>query len=81
MEYCKFIDGLPRVVNIIIAIFGPLSILHVIYAIINDVSKNNMIALILDLVSFIAGLFIYWILDIVWIICKHKVFTFADLIK
>lgn len=79
MEYCKFIDGLPRIANILFAIFLP--ILHVIYAIIYDVSKNNMVALILDLVSFIAGAFIYWILDIIWIVMKHKVFSFADLIK
>jgi hypothetical protein len=78
MEYCKALDGLPRIANILFAIFLP--ILHVIYAIIYDVSKNNMVALILDILSFVLGVFVYWILDIVWIIAKHKVFSFADLI-
>lgn len=78
MEYCKFIDSLPRVANILFAIFLP--ILHVIYAIIYDVSKNNMLALVLDLISFLAAGVIYWIFDIIWIVTKHKVFSFADLV-
>lgn len=78
MEYCKFIDSLPRIASILFAIFLP--ILHVIYAIIYDVSRSNTIALVLDLLSFVFGGVIYWILDIIWIVTKHKVFSFADLI-
>lgn len=78
MEYCKFIDSLPRIANILFAIFLP--ILHVIYAIIYDVSRSNTIALVLDLLSFVFGGVIYWVLDIIWIVTKHKVFSFADLI-
>lgn len=41
MEYCKALDGLPRIANILFAIFLP--ILHVIYAIIYDVDRKSVV--------------------------------------
>ncbi len=79
MEYCQALDGLPRIVHILFAIFLP--ILHLIYAVIYDVSNNNMVALILDLVSFIAGGIVYWILNLIFVLLKNQVFSFSYYIK
>ena len=79
MEYCKALDGLPRIVNILFAIFLP--ILHVIYAIIADVTNKNTIALVLDILTFVLGGVIYWVMDIVWVITKHQVFAWSYLVK
>lgn len=79
MGYCKALDGLPRIVNILFAIFLP--ILHVIYAIIYDVTNTNWIALVLDILSFACFGIVYWVFDLIWIIGKHKVFSFADLLN
>ncbi len=77
MEYNNWIDGLPRIANLLFAIFLP--ILHVIYAVIQDVDRNNTIAIVLDVLSFVFGVLVYWILDIVWVITRQKVFSWSDL--
>lgn len=79
MEYCQALDGLPRIVHILFALFLP--ILHLIYAVIYDVSNNNMVALILDLVSFLAGGLVYWILNLIFVFLKNQVFSFSYYIK
>ena len=79
MHCCQALDGLPRIVHILFALFLP--ILHLIYAVIYDVSNNNMVALILDLVSFIAGGVVYWILNLIFVLLKNQVFSFSYYIK
>ena len=79
MEFNRAIDGLPRIVNILFSIFLP--IIHVIYAVIKDVTDNNTIAVVLDIISFVFGLIVYWVLNLIWVLTKEKIFTWAEFVQ
>ena len=68
MEFIKAMDGLPKIVKILLAIFLP--IIYTIYMIVRDVTKykNNYLPLILDIVfGTILGV-VNWLLNIVYIL-------------
>jgi hypothetical protein len=72
MGYIKFIDGLPRIVKILIVIF--VDVLVLIYRIIKDALAGRIVAIILDI--FLG--FIAWIMDIIDIIFKNRFFSWGD---
>lgn len=79
MEFCTAVDKFPYVANVLLAIFFP--IIHLIYAIIFDVSKNNMVAVVLDILSFAFFGVIFYVLNLVYVIAYKKVFAFSYLVK
>jgi hypothetical protein len=72
MGYIKFIDGLPRIVKILIVIF--LDVLVLVYRIIKDAMAGHIVAIILDI--FLGG--IAWVMDIIDIIFKNRFFSWGD---
>lgn len=75
MSYCNWMDKLPNVAKILIAIFPP--ILYVIYRIIKDC--KNITLLLLDILLGIAPVpFVFWIMNLIYVISKGTVFSFAE---
>jgi hypothetical protein len=72
MGYVKFIDGLPRIVKILIVIF--VDVLILIYRIIKDALAGHIVAVILDI--FLG--WIAWVMDIIDIIFKNRFFSWGD---
>lgn len=79
MEFCNAVDKFPYVANVLLAVFFP--IIHFIYAVIFDVTKNNMVALILDILSFFCLGIVFYILNLVYVIAYKKVFAFSYILK
>ena len=75
MEYCKFIDGLPRIVKILIAIF--LNVLFLIYRIIADALYNKSGLLLWDILLGLVIPVVFWIMNLISIITTDKVFSFS----
>lgn len=78
MEFVNSIARLPSVVNILLAIFVP--VIHLVCAVILDVTENNMTSLILDLVVFLCGGIVYWVLNLVYVISGKGFFRFASML-
>ena len=69
-EYVKFIDGLPFIIKLILALPGLDGIIYGIYRI----AKGYIIA---GLIWIFVGTFIAWIIDIYTLLTKGKVTFFA----
>jgi len=82
MEFNKALDGLPKIVKILIAIFLP--IITWIYRLINDIAGGvKTIPLVLDILSwlfFIPGI-VSWVMDIIDSITANRFFLWEDWIK
>ena len=78
MAYNNALDGLPRILKILIAIF--LSVLYTVYMVIRDImGKKPILVVVLDvLFGTILG-FVNWILNIVFIIKDDKVVDYSEL--
>jgi hypothetical protein len=77
MEFNKAIDSLPQIVKILIAIFLP--IIYIIYRIIADVTANANNLIIWDILLGIFPLpFVFWIMNLIYIITKNQAFSFAE---
>jgi hypothetical protein len=81
MEFCNWMDKLPKIVKILFAIFLP--ILYIIYRLVKDIVGNaNAVIIVLDILLGIAPVpFVFWILNLIWIISKDQVFDFAIWVK
>lgn len=75
MEYCKFIDGLPRIAKILIAIF--LNVLFLIYRIIADVLANKSGLLLWDILFGFVISVVFWVMNLISIITTGEVFSFS----
>ena len=78
MAYNNALDGLPRILKILIAIF--LSVLYTVYMVIRDImGKKPILVVVLDvLFGTILG-FVNWIINIVFIIKDDKVVDYSEL--
>jgi hypothetical protein len=83
MEFIKWMDNLPQVAKIVIAIIPFCDLLWLVYRIIKDVTGSKMVALILDIVGLFVGIggFICWIMDIIDTITQNRPFNWGDWIK
>jgi len=72
MAYVKFIDGLPRLVKVLIVIF--VDVLILVYRIIKDALAGRIVAVILDI--FLG--WVAWIMDIIDILFKNRFFSWGD---
>ncbi len=79
MDFNKAMDGLPRIVKVLIAIF--LDIIYVIYRIVADVTDKRIDLLFLDIIFGIILCPVFWILNIVYIVIYGNVFSFGEWIK
>ena len=75
-DLIKTIEGLPKIVKIILAI-PALDVVWAVYRIIKGIAYKNYVTLIAGILWIFPGIFLGWILDIVAILLKGNVF-FSD---
>ena len=78
MAYCKWIEGLPKAAKIVLAIIPPTSVLFLVYRILADVFAKKWGLLVWDGVFGIILGIVFYIFDIISIIKKNEIFTFAE---
>jgi hypothetical protein len=82
MQFNKAIDELPLLIKIIFAIIPVLSLVFVIYRIIADVTAKRTDLTILDILLGICPLpFVYWILNLIYLVIKGNIFSFGEWVK
>ena len=78
MAYNNALDGLPRILKILIAIF--LSVLYTVYMVIRDImGKKPILVVVLDVLFGTILSFVNWIINIVFIIKDDKVVDYSEL--
>lgn len=68
----KTIDNLPKLIKLILAI-PALDIIWTLYRICRSLDKNNMVGVILGIVLLFVGIPFMWLIDILCILFKDKV--------
>lgn len=71
-ELIKSLDELPLVVKVIFCI-PSLDIIWSIYKICKSIEKNNVVGIILGILTIIPGAFFIWIIDLVTVLTNEKV--------
>lgn len=68
----KWIDDLPKIVKIILAL-PFLDVIWTIYRLCKSLAKNNMIGVVLAIVLLFVGIPFLWLVDIITIVMNDKV--------
>ena len=68
----KTMDNLPKLIKLILAI-PALDIIWMLYRICRSLDKNNMVGVILGIVLVFVGMPFMWLIDILCILFKNKV--------
>ena len=74
-KYIAWMDGRSRLVKILLCIWI-LDITWAVYRIGKSVVEKNTLHLVLAIIWILAAATVGWILDIIWIILKNKIFWF-----
>ncbi len=68
----KTMDSLPKLIKLILAI-PALDIIWMLYRVCRSLDKNNMVGVILGIVLIFVGIPFMWLIDILCILFKDKV--------
>lgn len=68
----KFMDGLPKIVKVILALPG-LDFIWNVYRLVKSLKKGNILGIVLGILLLFVGWAIMWIVDIVTLILNNKV--------
>ncbi len=76
-EFIDQVNGLPLIIKLIFCI-PCLEIFYGVCRIINGVVKNNVLWIVLGVLTVIPGAFFMWILDLVWVLLHNHAFLLGD---
>lgn len=76
-DFLKQVDSWPLIVKVLLCI--PLvEIFYGICRIINGVVKNDVLWIVLAILTIFPGAFFMWILDLVWVLLKGHAFLLGE---
>ena len=76
-DFVKAVDGLPLLAKVILCI-PVLEIFYGICRVVNGVVKNDVVWIVLAVLTIIPGAFFMWILDLVWVLWKGHAILLGD---
>ncbi len=76
-DFISQVNGLPLILKIILCI-PVLEIFYGICRVINGAAKNDVLWILLGVLTIIPGAFFMWVLDLVWVIVKGHAFLLGD---
>lgn len=75
--HLTIVDGLPLLAKVILCI-PVLEIFYGICRVVNGVVKNDVVWIVLAVLTIIPGAFFMWILDLVWVLWKGHAILLGD---
>ena len=76
--YVKFLDELPLIVKIILALPGLDGFFWGLYRLIKGIQKNNLVTIIVGIIWIFGGIVLLWIIDLYTLVTSNKVTFLAD---
>ncbi|MCD8040144.1 MAG: hypothetical protein LUF82_01360 [Clostridia bacterium] len=76
-DIIKSVNGLPLVIKLLLCI-PCVEIIYGVCRIINGVSKNDVLWIILGVLTIIPGAFFMWIIDLGWVLTKGHAFLLGE---
>lgn len=77
-EFIKFLDDLPLIVKIILALPGIDGLVWGLYRLFKGILKNNIVSIIAGIVWIFGGIVLLWVIDLYTLVTSNKVSVFAD---
>lgn len=77
-EFVKFLDDLPLIVKIILALPGIDGLVWGLYRLFKGILKNNIVTIIAGIVWIFGGIVLLWIVDLYTLVTSNKVSVLAD---
>lgn len=76
-EFLKTVDGLPTIVKLILCI-PCIEIFYGICRVINGIAKNNVLWIVLAILTIIPGACFMWLVDVIWVLWKGHAFLLGE---
>lgn len=76
-ELLKAVDGLPLIIKVILCI-PCIEIFYGICRVVKGVTKNDIVWIVLAILTIFPGAFFMWILDLVWVLWKGHALLLGD---
>ncbi len=77
-EFVKFLDDLPLIVKIILALPGLDGLVWGLYRLFKGILKNNIVTIIAGIIWIFGGIVLLWIVDLYTLVTSNKVSILAD---
>lgn len=77
-EFIKFLDDLPLIVKIILALPGIDGLVWGLYRLFKGILKNNIVSIIAGIVWIFGGIVLLWVIDLYTLVTSNKISVFAD---
>lgn len=68
-EFIDQVNGLPLIIKLILCI-PCLEIFYGVCRIINGIAKNDVLWIVLGILTVVPGAFFMWVLDLIWVLLK-----------
>ncbi len=76
-ELLKQVDELPLIVKVLLCI-PCVEIFYGVCRIVNGIVKNDLVWIIIAVLTVVPGAFFMWILDLIWVLTKGHAFLLGD---
>ncbi|MGN0804763.1 MAG: hypothetical protein ACI4MS_05215 [Candidatus Coproplasma sp.] len=76
-ELIKQVNGLPLIVKLLLCI-PAIEIFYGICRVVNGIVKNNVLWIVLAILTIVPGAFFMWLIDVIWVLWKGHAFLLGD---
>ncbi len=76
-ELINQVNGLPLILKIVLCI-PCIDIFYSVCRVINGLVKNNVLWIVLGVLTVIPGAFFMWLVDLIWVLWKGHAFLLGD---
>ncbi len=76
-DLIKQVNGLPLLVKVLLCI-PAIEIFYGICRVVNGIAKNDVLWIVLAILTIIPGAFFMWIVDLIWVLWKGHAFLLGD---
>ena len=76
-DLLKSVDGLPLILKVILCI-PCIDIFYCICRVVQGVVKNNVLCIVLGILTVFPGAFFMWLLDLIWVLWKGHALLLGD---
>ncbi|MCD8040143.1 MAG: hypothetical protein LUF82_01355 [Clostridia bacterium] len=76
-NFIDTVNGLPLIVKVLLCI-PCVEIFYSVCRVINGIAKNDILWIVLGILTIIPGAFFMWIVDLIWVLWKGHAFLLGE---
>lgn len=76
-DLIRQVNGLPLIIKLLLCI-PAIEIFYGICRVVNGIVKNNVLWIILAILTIVPGAFFMWLIDVIWVLWKGHAFLLGE---